>query len=355
MTAVYSSDAASGSLMPRLLLQGWLLARQILWRLPMLVLVSLIVFFILRAIPVDPVTMLLPPGATQQDIQALTAELGLDKNVVMQFLIWLKDAVQGDFGTSIQNGSSVGSMVAEALPMTIQLLFFGFIAGILLGLAIGLVTFSYRGTRVEKVILSINGIMMAIPDYLWAIILIVIFGVGLQWLPFLGPVGANISIEHITGFLTLDSLLTGNWEGLGSSLAHLVLPSLTLALVIATPIARMAYSSLTEVYREDYIHAARLRGVSSKRILMFHALRNASLPTVSLVGVQASVIIGGTLLIESIFGLPGIGSLMIKAMRSFDMQVIQAIALTYAVTVQLINMLTDIVLYQLNPRLRMQK
>ena len=160
--------------------------------------------------------------------------------------------------------------------MTIQLLFFGFIAGILLGLAIGLVTFSYRGTRVEKVILSINGIMMAIPDYLWAIILIVIFGVGLQWLPFLGPVGANISIEHITGFLTLDSLLTGNWEGLGSSLAHLVLPSLTLALVIATPIARMAYSSLTEVYREDYIHAARLRGVSSKRILMFHALRRGT-------------------------------------------------------------------------------
>lgn len=355
MTAVTSSPAADVGMMPRLLAQIWVVARQVLWRLPMLVLVSLIVFVILRAIPVDPVTMLLPPGATQEDIKALTAELGLDQNVIMQFLIWLKDAAHGNFGVSIQNGSDVSAMVMDALPTTIQLLFFGFIAGIFLGLAIGLFTFSYRGTRIEKIILSVNGIMMAIPDYLWAIILIVIFGVGLQWLPFLGPVGANISIEHITGFIILDSLLTANWQGLGSALSHLVLPSMTLALVIATPIARMAYSSLTEVYREDYIHAARLRGVSSRRILLFHALRNASLPTVSLVGVQASVIIGGTLLIESIFGLPGIGSLMIKAMRSFDMQVIQAIALSYAITVQVINMITDLVLYRLNPRLRMQK
>jgi len=325
-----------------------------LWRLPMLALVSLIVFIILRAIPVDPVAMLLPPGATQEDIHALTAELGLDRNIAIQFLIWLKQAVQLDFGISIQNGMPVSTMVADALPMTVQLLIFGFIAGIALGIATGLLTFKFRGTRLEKPLLLLNGIMIAIPDYLWAIILIVIFGVGLQWLPFLGPVGASISIEHITGFLLLDSLLTANWEGFFSALSHLLLPSLTLGLVIATPIARMAYSSLCEVYREDYIHAAQLRGLSKNRVLLHHALRNASLPTVSLIGVQASVIIGGTLLIEAIFGLPGIGNLMIKAMRSFDMQVIQALALTYAFTVQLINLFTDLALYKLNPRLRIQ-
>ncbi len=352
MSAVYPPAPAATGAVPRLMQQVWLLARQVLWRLPMLVMVSLIVFIILRAIPVDPVTMLLPPGASQDDIDALTTQLGLDRNLAVQFLIWLKDAFTLDFGTSIQNGSAVSAMVADALPMTIQLLVCGFIGGIALGLALGLLTFRYRGTRLEKILLASNGVMIAIPDYLWAIILIVIFGVTLQWLPFLGPVGANISIEHITGFLMLDSLLTANWEGFASAFSHLVLPSLTLSLVVATPIARMAYSSLSEVYREDYIHAAQLRGLSHNRILLHHTLRNASLPTVSLVGVQASVIIGGTLLIESIFGLPGIGNLMIKAMRSFDMQVIQALALTYAVTVQLVNMATDFALYKLNPRLR---
>lgn len=350
---IFSTPAAAG-LIIRLTQQVWLLARQVLWRLPLLVMVSFIVFIILRAIPVDPVTMLLPPGASQQDIDALTAQLGLDRNILVQFLIWLKDAFTLDFGVSIQNGSAVSAMVADALPMTIQLLISGFAGGIALGMALGLLTFRYRGTRWEKILLAINGIMIAIPDYLWAIILIVVFGVGLQWLPFLGPVGADISIDDITGFMLLDSLLTANWSGFGSAFSHLILPSMTLALVVATPIARMAYSSLTEVYREDYIHAAQLRGLSRNRILLHHALRNASLPTVSLIGVQASVIIGGTLLIESIFGLPGIGNLMIKAMRSFDMQVIQALALTYAVTVQLVNMATDAVLYKLNPRLRIQ-
>lgn len=352
MSAIYSSVPARAGLPARLAQTLWLLGRQLLWRLPMLVMVSLIVFIILRAVPVDPVAMLLPPGASQDDIDALTAQLGLDRNLFVQFLIWLKDALTLDFGNSIQNGTPVAGMVAEALPMTIQLLLFGFAGGIALGLAMGLLTFQYRGTRLEKLLLGLNGVMIGIPDYLWAIILIVIFGVTLQWLPFLGPVGANISIEKVTGFHLLDSLLTANWEALASALAHMILPALTLSLVIATPIARMAYSSLVDVYREDYIQAARLRGLSSGQILLRHAMRNAALPTVSLIGVQASVIIGGTLLIEAIFGLPGIGNLMIKAMRSFDVQVIQAIALAYAVTVQLVNLATDFVLYQLNPRLR---
>lgn len=332
----------------------WLVARQILWRIPMLVLVSLIVFIILRAVPVDPIAMLLPPGASQADVAALTAEYGLDRNLVVQFGLWLQNAVQLDFGLSIQNGLPVADLVLNALPTTLQLLILGFLVGIALGMWLGLMTFRVRGTWIEKPLLLLNGVLIAIPDYLWAIILIVVFGVTLQWLPFLGPVGANIQIEQITGFTLVDSLITANFSGFVSALSHSVLPALTLGLVVATPVARMVYSSLCEVYREDYIHAAQLRGLSKGRVLMGHALRNASLPTVSLIGVQASVIIGGTLLIEMIFGLPGIGSLMIQAMRSFDMQVIQALALTYALVVQLASFATDMALYQLNPRLRMK-
>lgn len=330
----------------------WLVARQILWRVPMLILVSLIVFCILRLIPVDPIKMLLPPGASNADIANLTHELGLDKNVLTQFAIWLQNALHLDFGLSIQTGTPVSRMVAEALPVTLELLFFGLCCGILIGLSSGLLTFVVRGTRLERFLLLCNGVMIAIPDYLWGILLIVVFGVILQWLPFIGPVAAHIQIEQITGFHTLDALLSGNREGFFSALSHLVLPALALGLATATPIARMMYSSLVDVYQEEYIHAAQLRGVAPHRVLYGHAVRNAILPTVSLIGVQTSVIIGSTLLVEAIYGLPGIGALMIKAMKSFDMQMIQAIALTYAVTVQAANILSDFAMFQLNPRLR---
>lgn len=330
----------------------WLLLKQVLWRLPLLVLISLIVFLILRVIPVDPTAMLLPPGASTADAARLSSELGLDQPIPMQFLVWLVHAFHGDLGLSIQNGQPVTPMVLHALPMTLELLDFGMSVGMVLGLSSGLAAFALRGTLAEKAILSINGLMIAVPDFLWAIILIVTVGVGLAWLPFIGPIGADFDIDRVTGFLTVDTLLAGNLAAFASVIAHLFLPALALGICIATPIARIVHSSLLEVYTEDYIVAARLRGVSSRKLLLNHALRNASLPTVSLIGVQSSVIIGGTLLIESIFGLPGIGNLMLRAITSYDLQVIQALALTYAVTVQCVNVLTEIALYRLNPRLR---
>lgn len=328
--------------------------RQMLWRLSMLISVSLLVFVILRLLPVDPLSMLLPPGANQDDLAHLSAELGLDKPILVQFLIWLQNAIQLDFGLSLQNGLPVITMLSEALPTTIQLLVFGLTTGVLLGLTSGLGTFYLRGTYMERPLLVINAIMLAIPDYLWAIILIIILGVTLQWLPFLGPVDANIQIESITGFLIIDSLLTQNWQGFVSVVSHLVLPSLTLGICLAPPIARTMYSSLNEVYKQDYILGAKLRGLTAKRILLAHALPNAALPTISLIGVQISVIIGGTLVIETIFGLPGIGNLMLKAMGSFDMWVIQALTLIYAIGIQFVTICTDLLLLKFNPRLRMQ-
>ncbi len=332
----------------------WLVLRQALWRLPMLVLISLIVFSILRGIPINPVNMLMPPGASAEDIARLSHQLGLDRPVIVQFLFWLLGAVHGDFGTSIQTGTPVLPMVLQALPTTLQLLAFGFVIGLTLGLGSGLLSFRLRGTRYEHAIMALNGIMIAIPDYLWAIILIVTVGVTLQWLPFVGAIDPGLQAPHVSGFSLIDSLLDGNFSAFASVISHLTLPALTLGLCIATPIARMMHSSLIEVYHEDYIHTARLRGIGESALLVRHALRNAALPTISLIGVQASVVIGGTLLIESIFGLPGIGAMMLRALGAYDLQTIQALALTYAVTVQVVNMLTEFALHQLNPRLRSQ-
>ncbi|MBE7375706.1 ABC transporter permease [Pseudomonas lopnurensis] len=342
---------ASGALI-RAASLSWLALRQALWRIPMLLVITLVTFLILRGVPIDPVNMLMPPNASAQEIAELSHQLGLDRPVLVQYLMWLRGALSGDFGISIQTGQPVLPMVLQALPMTLQILFFGLLSGLAMGLGSGMLAFRARGSVLEPAIMSINGVMMAIPDYLWAIALIVTLGVGLQWLPFIGPIDPGLQVPNITGFLLLDCLLQGDLVAFGSALAHLFLPSLTLGLCIATPIARVLHSSLIEVYQEDYLQAARLRGLDENTLLVRHALRNAALPTISLIGVQASVVIGGTLLIETIFGLPGIGALMIRALGSFDLQTIQLLALTYAITVQLVNMLSDFTLRTLNPRLR---
>lgn len=349
-----STGPASGSVRPaRRLGAGLLLVlRTLAWRVPLTLVIALMVFVVLRLLPVDPIAMLMPPGATAQDIAALTREMGLDRPVLVQFGLWLSHALQGDLGRSISGGLPVSGLITQALPVTLQLLWCALVIGLLLGLASGLLAFRLRGTWLERTIQTANGLMMAIPDFLWALLLILIFGITLRWLPFLGEIDASMTVPHVSGFLLFDSLWEGDFAAWRSTLAHLMLPALALSMGIATPIARVLHSSLLATYAEDYIQAARLRGITETRLLLQHALRNAALPTVSLIGTQASVVIGGTLLVESIYGLPGIGSLMLNALGAHDMPVIQALALTYAITVQIASTLSEMLLRALDPRIR---
>ncbi|MFL9923960.1 ABC transporter permease [Herbaspirillum lusitanum] len=328
------------------------LAQRLLSRALMMLFVALIVFVVLRVMPVDPLGMLMPPNATKADVAALSHALGLDLPLHRQFMIWLGNVLHGDFGRSIQSGRAVGPLILNALPTTLQLIFCGLSLGIAVGLGSGILAFRYRGTRIESGIDLGNSVAISIPEFLWAILMILGLGIGLQLLPFLGPINANITVPRITGFLLLDSLLDGSPAAFGSALQHLVMPSLAMALGIAPPIMRILRSSLMEVYNEDYIVAARLRGTSENRILLRHALRNAALPTVSMIGLQAGTVIGGTLLLETIYGFPGIGSVMVTAIANHDLPVIQGLALTYALSVLVMNMMTDTLLLIINPRLR---
>lgn len=331
-----------------LLRVAWRVAQRLL----MLLVVALVVFAMLRMLPVNPLGMLLPPSATAADVAALTRELGLDRPLATQFLIWLGKAVQGDFGVSIQSGRDVGELVWQALPTTIQLVACGLLLGVGAGVASGLLAFRFLGRPLERALDVGGSVAISVPDFLWAILMILGLGIGLRWLPFLGPIDPGIVLPRVTGLLLVDALLAADWRALGSVLAHLAMPALALALGIAPPLMRILRSSLVEVYNEDYIVAARLRGVPEGRILLAHALRNAALPTLSMIGMQAGAIIGGTLLLETIFSLPGIGSLMVAAIASHDLPVIQALALTYAAAVLAMNMLTDALLVLANPRLR---
>ncbi|MET0606634.1 MAG: ABC transporter permease [Beijerinckiaceae bacterium] len=330
-----------------------LLLRRLLLAIPILLCVSALVFIILRLLPADPIAMSLPPGATPDDVERLKRDFGLDRSIPEQYVIWLGKLLSGDFGTSIFFRRGVGELLAKALPATIELVATGLLLGVALGVAGGLAMFAGRDTAVEQSLdLSTTG-LMAIPEFLWALLLILLLGVAFPILPFIGRLSPDTPLPpSITGFLILDSLLSGRWDAFRSAVTHLILPSLALAIGLAPLVMRVLRSSLLETILEDYITQARLRGVSERAILVRHALKNAALPTISLIGVQGGFMFGGTVLVEMIFAYPGLGNLMVDAVRNHDLPVIQAVALIYCVLVLAINAIVDVAYLSANPRLR---
>ncbi len=331
-----------------------LIARRLLAAIPILLVVSALLFCVLRLLPVDPAAMSLPPNATIEEIEAKRREMGLDKPLPQQYLIWLADALHGDFGRSIALRREAGSLVAATLPATIQLALCAMVIAGILGVGGGLLLFHVRGTLLEPMADLVSVLLLSIPEFLWGLILLFVFGVALQLLPFTGEVSPGLPIPHVTGFLLLDSLLVGRLDVFLSACSHLILPAVALGLAFSPTIMRVLRSSLFDIYHEDYIAQARLRGLSESRILLRHALKNASLPTLTLAGVQFGILFSGTLLVEVIYSYPGMGNLMVDAVRNADLPLIQAIGLTYCVVVLIVNTMVDGLYVVLNPKLRVR-
>jgi ABC-type dipeptide/oligopeptide/nickel transport system permease component len=331
-----------------------LIARRLLAAIPILLVVSALLFCVLRLLPVDPAAMSLPPNATIEEVEAKRREMGLDKPLPQQYLIWLADALHGDFGRSIALRRDAASLVAATLPATIQLALCAMVIAGILGVGGGLLLFHLRGSLLEPVADLFSVLLLSIPEFLWGLILLFVFGVALQLLPFTGEVSPGLPIPHVTGFLLLDSLLVGRLDVFLSACSHLILPAVALGLAFSPTIMRVLRSSLFDIYHEDYIAQARLRGLSESRILLRHALKNASLPTLTLAGVQFGILFSGTLLVEVIYSYPGMGNLMVDAVRNADLPLIQAIALTYCVMVLIINTAVDGLYVVLNPKLRVR-
>jgi peptide/nickel transport system permease protein len=331
-----------------------LLARRLLAAIPILLVVSALLFGVLRVLPVDPAAMSLPPTATIAEVEAKRREMGLDQPLPQQYLIWLKDALHGDFGLSIHFRREAGSLVAATLPATIELAVLAMVLATILGIGGGLLLFNLRGTAFEPIADMASILLLSIPEFLWGLILLFLFGVMLQLLPFTGRVAPGLSQPHLTGFLLLDALLVGRFDIFLSAWQHLILPAVALGLAFSPTIMRVLRSSLFDIYHEDYIQQARLRGVSEGRILLGHALKNASLPTLTLAGVQFGFLFSGTLLVEVIYSYPGMGNLMVDAVRNADLPLIQAVGLTYCIVVLVINTVVDSLYVVLNPKLRVR-
>ena len=294
----------------------------------------------------------MPPTATLDEIAAMRRDMGLDRPLVDQYGIWLDHALHGDLGRSIHFKTDVVQLVGATLPATIELSLSAMLVASVLGLAGGLLLFALRDNALETVAETSTTLMMSIPEFLWALLFIFLFGVTLQILPFTGRLDAAYRLPSGSGFLIIDSIAAGRFDILGSALLHLVLPACALGLGFGPPIMRVLRSSLIDTYHEDYIRQARLRGVSETRILLRHALKNAILPTLTLMGVQFGFLFGGSLLIEVIYSYPGLGNLMVDAVRNADLPIIQAVGLTYCVLVLVINSVVDALYLVLNPRLR---
>jgi peptide/nickel transport system permease protein len=328
------------------------MGRRLLAAVPILFVVSMLLFGALRVLPVDPAAMSMPPNATRAEIEAARRQMGLDRPLPEQYVLWAGRALHGDFGRSIHFRRDAAALVAETLPGTIELAAAAMLVAGVLGIAGGLGLFALRGRALEPVAETGSTLLMSVPEFLWALLFIFVFGVLLQAMPFTGRLDAGLERPVVTGFLLLDALIVGRLDVFWSALGHLALPAVALGLAFAPPVMRVLRASLLDVYHEDYIRQARLRGVSEVRILFFHALKNAILPTLTLMGVQFGFLFGGSLLVEVIYSYPGMGNLMVDAVRNADLPIIQLVGLTYCIVVLLINSLVDGLYLVLDPRLR---
>ena len=314
--------------------------------------VALIVFVVIRVVPGNPIAMMLPPGATEADIARLTALYGLDKSIPQQFLIWGAGVLQGDFGTSITARQPVLAMVLARLPATLELSVLALIIAVVAGGAAALTGTRMRETRVEGGIDIAGGMALSVPDFLWGLLLILAFGVVLPIFHISGRVTPSLDLPFASNFYLIESLLRLRLDLTLDLLSHMVLPALSLAIPLAAIIAQLLKQSLKETMHLDYVTLARTQGYSEARVIWREALPNAVLPTLTLVGVQFTFLIGGTVIIERMFSYEGLGNMAIDAVINRDLPLIQGIVILFAVIFTAVNLLVDLLYAVLNPRLR---
>jgi peptide/nickel transport system permease protein len=320
--------------------------------IPVLLGVSIVVFFMVRAIPGDPAQLLLGQQATQEQVQQVRENMGLDKPGIVQYGIFLADALRGDLGVSIVTGRPVTTELLARFPATLELTAFAMLVAVLVGVPVGVISAVKQYSWLDKFtsVIALTGISM--PIFWLAMILIVIFFVNLGWLPFPGRLSTGYAVTSITGLLLVDSLLTLNFPAFWDGLLHLVMPAIALGTIPMAVVMRMTRSSMLEVMGEDYVRTARAKGVVPWRVISKHALRNAMLPTVTVIGLQVGLLMGGAVITETIFSWPGVGQIAYDSVNRRDYAMIQGVVLYGATLFVLVNLLVDVLYAILDPRVR---
>lgn len=328
---------------------------RILIMIPIVIGVAVIVFLFMRLMPGDPVDIMMGQGGAVSagEMAQLREEFNLDKPLIVQLGIFLRDLVQGDLGNSYVQRRPVVEIIGQRLPATFELALGGLIVSLVIAFPIGIVSAVKQNTWLDR--LSMGGAFMGIsmPGFWLGIVLLLLFSVQLQWLPVQGRIDHSLYLEEVTGFYVLDSLLTGNREALSSSIRHLVLPSITLGVPMAAVVARVLRSSMLETLRADYVTLARAKGASENMVVLRHALRNALIPTITVVGLQIGVLLGGNMIVETVFSWPGLGRTVVSAIFERDFPLVQGAVMVYAFIYVLTNLIVDIVYTYLDPKIQL--
>ncbi|WP_417846488.1 ABC transporter permease subunit [Thalassospira povalilytica] len=315
--------------------------------------VTLLVFFLIRLIPGDPILMLAGErGVDAARYAELQAQYGFDQPIIVQYFDYLMGVFQGDLGKSFVTKKPVLDEFLTLFPATVELSIMGILFAVILGVPFGVLAAINRGKWIDHLTMSVSLTGYSMPIFWWALLLIMFFSTTLGWTPVSGRISVMYFFEPVTGFMLIDSLLSGEKGAFTSALSHMILPTVALGTIPMAVIARMTRSSMLEVLGEEYIRVARAKGLAPIRVIMVHALRNALIPVITVIGLQVGVLLAGAILTETIFSWPGIGKWIIEAMNRRDYPTIQGGILMIAFLVMGVNLIVDLLYGIVNPRIR---
>ena len=319
--------------------------------IPVLLGTSIIAFSLMHLAPGDPARTMAGEHASSQTINAIREKYGLDKPLYVQYGVWLGNVFRGDLGRSIVSNEYVTKEILDRFPNTFELALFSMILAILVGTVAGIISASKQYSALDYTFMGIALFGVSMPVFWLGIMLMMIFGVYLRWLPIGGRMDIVISFHRITGFYILDSIITGNLAGLVSTLRYLILPSVALATIPMATIARVTRSSMLEVLRQDFIRTERAKGLSERVVIYKHAVRNAMIPVVTVIGLNFGLLLAGAILTETVFSWPGIGRYVVSAVRMRDYPAVQGSVLFFAFVFVIVNLITDIIYVYIDPRI----
>lgn len=334
------------------------LLRRVYVIVPTLFGVSILAFALIRMVPGDPVLLMLGErGGDPALIAEMRANLGLDQPLLKQYGLFVWNAVQGDFGTSVVSKRPVMEEFWGRFPATFELGIFAIFLATIVGIPLGIIAAIRRNSIFDYLLMGGSLVGYSMPIFWWGLILILVFSVNLGWTPVSGRLSVLFDIEPHTGFFLIDTLLAeeDRWAAFWDAIRHLILPAAALGTIPLAVIARMTRSSMLEVLGEDYIRTAKAKGLNLRRVIFLHGLRNALIPVVTVIGLMVGTILTGAILTETIFSWPGIGKWLVNSVTARDYPVIQGGILCIAIIVITVNMSVDVVYAIINPRMREQK
>lgn len=321
--------------------------------LPAFLGITILTFALVHLIPGDPVLMMAGERGMEPERHAeLLAQMGYDRPLIVQYFAYIGDVLQGNLGNSIVTKEPVAMEFFALFPATIELSVCAMIFALTIGLPAGVLAAVKRGSVFDHTVMAASLTGFSMPIFWWGLLLILFFSVQLGWTPVSGRISALYWVDPVTGFMLIDSLLSDESGAFVSAVRHLILPAIVLGTIPLAVIARMTRSSTLEVLREDYVRTARAKGLAPGRVIAVHALRNAMIPVITVIGLQVGVLLAGAILTETIFAWPGVGKWLVESVRRRDYPAVQGGILLVATVVIVVNVIVDLLYGVINPRIR---